>query len=67
MRKSIKTQVLVVGGGPVGSVAAAYLAQHGIDVVLAEGGDQAAIDLRASTFHPPTLEMLDELAHRAPA
>ncbi|MAM59165.1 MAG: monooxygenase [Salinicola sp.] len=61
MRKSIKTQVLVVGGGPVGSVAAAYLAQHGIDVVLAEGGDQAAIDLRASTFHPPTLEMLDEL------
>ncbi|CCA91984.1 MULTISPECIES: NAD(P)/FAD-dependent oxidoreductase [unclassified Novosphingobium] len=56
-----RTQVVVAGGGPVGSVAAAYLAKHGIDVVLAETGADCAQDLRASTFHPPTLEMLDEL------
>lgn len=61
MSDTIKTKVLVAGAGPVGSVAAAYLAQHGIDVVLAESSDHAAIDLRASTFHPPTLEMLDQL------
>lgn len=61
MSKTYKTQVLVAGAGPVGSVVAAYLAQHGIDVILTETGDQAAIDLRASTFHPPTLEMLDQL------
>lgn len=61
MSDTIKTRVLVAGAGPVGSVAAAYLAQHGIDVVLAESSDHAAIDLRASTFHPPTLEMLDQL------
>ncbi len=31
-----RTQVVVAGGGPVGAVAAAYLAKHGIDVILAE-------------------------------
>lgn len=56
-----RTQVVVAGGGPVGAVAAAYLAKHGIDVILAEAGADCAQDLRASTFHPPTLEMLDEL------
>lgn len=57
----ITTQVAIIGAGPVGCVAAYYLAQHGIDVVLAENGPDCAADLRASTFHPPTLEMLDEL------
>jgi 3-(3-hydroxy-phenyl)propionate hydroxylase len=61
MTSTRRTQVVVSGGGPVGAVAAAYLAQHGIDVVLAEAGADCAQDLRASTFHPPTLEMLDEL------
>ena len=56
-----RTRVVVAGAGPVGSVAASWLAQHGIDVVLAEAGGDAAQDLRASTFHPPTLEMLDEI------
>jgi 3-(3-hydroxy-phenyl)propionate hydroxylase len=56
-----RTQVLVVGAGPVGCVAAAYLAQNGIDVILAEAHHDAAQDLRASTFHAPTLEMLDEI------
>lgn len=56
-----RVQVVIAGAGPVGCVAATYLAQRGIDVVLAESGPDAARDLRASTFHPPTLEMLDTI------
>jgi 3-(3-hydroxy-phenyl)propionate hydroxylase len=43
----------------VGTVMATLLAQAGIDVVVLEAGEDCAQDLRASTFHPPTLEMLD--------
>jgi 3-(3-hydroxy-phenyl)propionate hydroxylase len=57
----ISTQVIVAGAGPVGTVAAYRLASMGIDVLLVEAGRDCARDLRASTFHPPTLEMLDEL------
>ncbi|MBP7338137.1 NAD(P)/FAD-dependent oxidoreductase [Niveispirillum sp.] len=57
----IRTQVVIAGAGPVGTVAAYYLALQGIDVLVLEAGPDCAHDLRASTFHPPTLEMLDEL------
>ncbi len=57
----IRTQVVIAGAGPVGTVAAYYLARQGIDVLVLEAGADCAQDLRASTFHPPTLEMLDEL------
>lgn len=56
-----RTQVLVAGAGPVGSVAAILLAERGVDVVLIEAGRECAMDLRASTFHPPTLEMLEQI------
>ncbi|WP_044558945.1 NAD(P)/FAD-dependent oxidoreductase [Azospirillum sp. B4] len=56
-----KTKVIVAGAGPVGTVAAYYLARAGIEVVLLEAGVDCAMDLRASTLHPPTLEMLDTL------
>ncbi len=55
------TQIIVAGAGPVGTVTAYRLASMGFDVMLCEAGPDCAIDLRASTFHPPTLEMLDEL------
>ncbi|MEM1261304.1 MAG: NAD(P)/FAD-dependent oxidoreductase [Pseudomonadota bacterium] len=55
------TQVVVVGAGPVGTVAALALANAGIEVLLCEAGPTCAQDLRASTFHPPSLDMLDEL------
>lgn len=55
------TDVIVAGAGPVGTVAAYYLANKGFKVTLCEAGADCAQDLRASTFHPPTLEMLDEL------
>lgn len=56
-----RVQVVVAGAGPVGCVAAMLLSQQGIDVVLTEQGGDCAADMRASTFHAPTLEMLDSL------
>ena len=54
-------QVTVVGAGPVGLVAAVSLIENGIPVVVLEASADLAVDLRASTFHPPTLEFLDKL------
>lgn len=54
-------QVIIVGAGPVGTFAAYCLAERGIDVIVLEAAADCAQDMRASTFHPPTLEMLDEL------
>ena len=56
-----RVQVVVAGAGPVGAVAAYRLAQRGIDVLLLESRSELAEDMRASTFHPPTLEMMAEL------
>jgi 2-polyprenyl-6-methoxyphenol hydroxylase-like FAD-dependent oxidoreductase len=53
--------VVVVGGGPVGMVAAADLAGNGIPMVLVESEPVPKKDWRASTFHPATLELLDGL------
>ena len=58
MTKTAK--VIVVGAGPVGSVAAWRLAEMGVDVILLEAHPDCPEDLRASTLHPPTLEMLNE-------
>ena len=54
-------RVLIAGAGPVGCSAALYLAKRGIPVTLVEAGATLPEDLRASTFHPPTLDMLDDL------
>jgi 3-(3-hydroxy-phenyl)propionate hydroxylase len=54
-------EVVVVGGGPVGLLCALYLANHNISVCVIESEPQLTVDLRAGTFHPPTLEMLDTL------
>ena len=45
--------VLIVGAGPVGMVAARYLAGEGIPVTVIESAPTLPRDLRASTFHPP--------------
>ena len=58
---SDKDRVLISGAGPVGCSAALYLAQRGIPVTLVEAAADLPEDLRASTFHPPTLDMLDDL------
>jgi 3-(3-hydroxy-phenyl)propionate hydroxylase len=54
-------EVVVAGAGPVGTVAALILARAGIKVLLLESGAACATDLRASTFHPPTLEIMKAL------
>jgi 3-(3-hydroxy-phenyl)propionate hydroxylase len=53
--------VAIVGAGPVGLCAALNLARLGIECVLLERSEAAAEDLRASTFHPPSLDMLEQL------
>ncbi len=55
-------RVVIAGAGPVGLCAALYLATRDIPVLVLEAGDDLAIDLRASTFHPPTLDLLDQFA-----
>jgi 3-(3-hydroxy-phenyl)propionate hydroxylase len=53
-----KRRVIVVGAGPVGLVAASALSDAGIPVTVLEQSPDLPEDLRASTFHPPTLDML---------
>jgi 3-(3-hydroxy-phenyl)propionate hydroxylase len=56
-----RRSVIVVGAGPVGTVAALACARRGLSVTLLEA--QTGIDdsPRASTTQPPTLEILAEL------
>lgn len=51
--------VIVAGAGPVGCVAAAVLADRGINVTLLEAAPRLPRELRASTFHPATLNLLE--------
>jgi 2-polyprenyl-6-methoxyphenol hydroxylase-like FAD-dependent oxidoreductase len=57
----VQERVLVAGAGPVGLVAAAHLARSGVPVTVFEGGPALSEESRASTFHPPTLDMLHTL------
>jgi len=59
-------RVLIAGAGPVGLVAAANLVRHGIPVTVLEAGPELSDESRASTFHPPTLDMLDDLGITRP-
>src|ERR671937_75733 len=51
-------QVLIAGAGPVGLSAANVLADAGIDVQVLEAEKHLPENLRASTFQPPTLDLL---------
>lgn len=53
--------VLIAGAGPAGLVAALILSRAGVRVRVFEAQGELPTDLRASTFHPPTLDMLAEL------
>jgi len=53
-------RVLIAGGGPVGSTAALLLARAGVPVTVIEREPGMVLDYRASTFHPPTLDLLED-------
>lgn len=53
--------VAISGMGPVGMVAALRLAQLGHDVVIFEALGELSAEARASTFHPSSLELLEQL------
>lgn len=53
-------RIVVVGAGPVGLTAALGLARRNIPVTLLTAETAPVKELRGSTFHPPTLDLLDE-------
>ncbi|WP_203076795.1 FAD-dependent oxidoreductase [Falsiroseomonas ponticola] len=59
-------RIAIVGAGPVGLVLALRLATSGIPSVVLEAEADISEALRASTFHPPSLDMLDELGLARP-
>ncbi|HWK60358.1 MAG TPA: FAD-dependent monooxygenase [Eoetvoesiella sp.] len=63
---SKEVPVIIAGAGPVGMVAAADLVRRGIPVTVCEKMNSLSLESRASTFHPPTLDMLDDLGFAEP-
>jgi 3-(3-hydroxy-phenyl)propionate hydroxylase len=57
---------LIAGAGPVGMVAAANLVRRGVPVTVLEANAALSDESRASTFHPPTLDMLHGLGAAEP-
>lgn len=58
---SVDSEIAIVGGGPVGLCLALLLSRAGIETAVFEKSPALDRDLRASTFHPPTLDMLDTI------
>lgn len=50
--------VLIVGAGPVGALSAVLLADRGVPVTLIDRNPGLQTTSHASTFHPPTLDLL---------
>ncbi len=68
--EKIQTDVLVVGAGPAGSVAARYAAEKGLDVTMIECRSEVGVPVRCGELMPsqqeitdmfPTLEDSDDL------
>jgi 3-(3-hydroxy-phenyl)propionate hydroxylase len=55
---SAREWVIVAGGGPVGLMTALGLAHAGVPVLLVEQEPALTVDLRAGSYHPPTLEAM---------
>jgi 2-polyprenyl-6-methoxyphenol hydroxylase-like FAD-dependent oxidoreductase len=61
MSARLDSEVIIAGGGPVGLCLALLLSRAGVRVQVLESEPEVSLDLRASTFHPPTLDMLEPL------
>lgn len=53
-------RVLIAGAGPVGLSCALFLTRSGIPVSVYEAESELPEDMRASTFHPATLDVLED-------
>ncbi|WP_052401830.1 FAD-dependent oxidoreductase [Muricoccus aerilatus] len=60
------SRTAIVGAGPVGLTLAVLLHRAGATPLVLEAGPAIAEELRASTFHPPTLDMLDTIGVARP-
>lgn len=56
-----EARVVIVGGGPVGLTAALALAERGVPSVVLEREHELGRFWRASTFHPPSLDVAHDL------
>lgn len=54
-------RVLIAGAGPVGATVALALARQGVPVTVFEKRHERNTASKASTFHPPTIEIWDAL------
>ncbi|HET7539189.1 MAG TPA: NAD(P)/FAD-dependent oxidoreductase [Polyangiaceae bacterium] len=57
----LRTQILVVGGGPVGLFAALCAARRGLQVMVIEQNFRSTAPGHASILHPSTLGLMTEL------
>ncbi len=55
----VQDRVIIAGTRPVGQSIAAHMAEAGLPAIVLEAEPNLPTNLRASTFHPPTLDMLE--------
>jgi 3-(3-hydroxy-phenyl)propionate hydroxylase len=60
-RVSERDPVIIVGAGPAGLAVAATLALRDVPSIVLEAEAELPRDLRAGSFHPPTMELLETL------
>lgn len=58
---TLDCELVVAGGGPTGLLTALLCAEAGISVRVLERAPALPRDLRATSFHPPTLDMLESI------
>jgi 2-polyprenyl-6-methoxyphenol hydroxylase-like FAD-dependent oxidoreductase len=61
-----RTEVLVVGAGPVGLLTAILLAEAGIEVRIIDREERTTVRSYACALHPRTLKLLDRMGLAAP-
>src|SRR5438046_10547917 len=57
----VRTQCLIVGGGPAGMMAGYLMARAGVNVIVLEKHADFFRDFRGDTIHPSTLQIMHEL------